>query len=193
MVPPALLPPPLSPVLAAYRPLDLLAGVVLALVVFAGVGSLLLVLRVIFPRPAAAADRALARLSTGRLLLTGFLPLIGAVLLGMAIGRAGPFVGGVYAVLVLLPLFLLALLGAVAAVPYLGRAVLRPLGEAPPLLVAALLGAIVLGLAGAAVALAGREAGIVLFSILVGGWFLGAGLGTVLGPRTPPEAAGVDP
>ncbi len=178
--------PPLGHVVSA-----LLVGAFAA----AGVGCLLAVLRIVFPHPTATADRAVSRLASGRLLLTGILPALGVGLLGQAVGHAGvPFLGGAYALVVLLPAAALALLGAMAAVPHLGRGLLGA-GHDRSLLVSVVTGALVLTLAGAAAVVLGRAGGAALFGLLVGGWFLGTGLGAALdranggaAPTAPGEA-----
>lgn len=161
---------------------DALAGVLLLLVVFAGVGCVFLVIRVILARPTARADEALGALGTPRLFLTGVLPLIGAALLGHASEAGGQATQIAFALLVGLPLALLVLLGGAAAVPHLGRQVLRGRRE-PTLLAAAIVGALVLGLAGAAAGVLGKEGGLAILVLLVASWFLGAGLGAVLPGR----------
>lgn len=160
-----------------------LAGVLFLIVLLAGVGCVFLVIRVILAGPAARADEALALLGTPRLFLTGVLPLLGAGLLGHAAQFGGQVTQIAFALLVGLPVALLVLLGGAAAVPYLGRQVLRGRRE-PTLLSAAVVGAIVLGLAGAAAALLTKEGGLAILVLLVASWFLGAGLGAVLPARS---------
>ncbi len=159
-----------------------LAGVLFLVVLLAGVGCVFLVIRVILAGPTARADEALARLGTPRLLVTGVLPLIGAGLLAHASQFGGQVTQVAFALLIGLPVTLLALLGGAAGVPYLGRQVLRGRRE-PTLLSAAVVGAIVLGLAGAAAALLTKEGGLAILVGLVASWFLGAGLGAVLPAR----------
>mgnify|MGYP001819043700 FL=1 len=163
--------------------LEALAGVLLLVVLLGGVGCIFLVIRVILAGPTARADEALATLGTPRLFLTGVLPLLGAALLGHASQFGGQVAQGAFALLVGLPALLLVLLGGAAAIPYLGRQVLRGRRE-PTLLAAAVVGAIVLGLAGAAAAVLTKEGGVAILSLLVASWFLGAGLGAILPARS---------
>lgn len=162
------------------RPGQILLWVLVAVVVVASSGCLLAVLRVIFPGPAAKADAAVKRLTTGRLLLTGLLPLVGAGLLGMAAQATGvEAVEVVYAIVIVIPVALLVLVGSMAAVPHLGAGLLRG-GEERSLLVRSITGALVLGIGVGVIGAAVRELAPFL-GLIVFGWFFGAGLGTVWG------------
>jgi len=171
----------------AHRPGQVLAAVLLAIVLTVGVGCLLAVLRVIFPGPARLADAGVARLDTGRLLLTGLLPVVGAGLLGAAAEATHvQALVVVWCVVILLPIALLMLVGAMACVPHLGAGLLKD-GEQRSLLARAITGALVLGLASGAAAALRPLAPFV--GVILAGWFLGAGLGVVFRPREAPEDA----
>ena len=75
-----------------------------------------------------------------------------------------------------LPAGALVLLGASALVPHVGTGMLGG-REDRGLLLRAVIGALVLGLAFGAAALVGREGGASIFGLLIVGWFLAAGLG----------------
>lgn len=170
--------------------LKVLLVIVLALLACVGAGATALLLRVILPGVAASADASLARLSTRRLFLGGILPLVGAALLARAVGWTGSSaVGGIYALVVALPLALAVIAGAMAALPHLGGQVMRAGSEASPLARAAV-GGFVVGLAMTSWALPALG---VLVSVLLAGWLLGIGLGSALqrpvaGASGPPEA-----
>ena len=88
-----------------------LLAIVLGLLGCVGAGAVALVLRVILPGVAAAADASLARLRTGRLVVAGIVPLVGAALLARGVQLVGsPVLGGVYALVVVQPLALAVLL-----------------------------------------------------------------------------------
>ncbi len=167
-----------------------LAGVLLVALILVGVGCLLGVLRIVFPGPADRADRAVARLGSLRLLVTGVLPLLGMTLLAYATQFGGEPAEVAFTLVVLLPAGALTLLGASALVPHVGGGML---GRQRSLLVRAVVGAVVLGLAFGAAAMLGRQVGISLFALLVLSWFFSAGLGAVLAPRDLPPAEIDDP
>ena len=156
--------------------LGLLAVLVLGVVLFAGLGAALAVLRVVLPGLARAADRSVEGLSTGRMVLTGVLPLVGALLLGAAVHHAGDrALGAVYALVVGLPLSLLTITGALSALPHLGARLLKE-GVETSLLRRSLVGGLVAGLAGTTWA---RPPLGILVSLFLLGWFLGIGLSTL--------------
>ena len=169
--------------------LRLLLVVVLALVVCLGVGAATLVLRVILPGVARSADASLARLSTKRLFLAGILPLIGAALLARGVEVSGSEVlGGIYGVVVLLPIGLATIAGAMAALPHLGTRALRTDSNASPLARAAV-GGVVVGLALMTWPLPPL---FVIVCVLLAGWLLGIGLGGLFWrPAPAPEEESV--
>jgi hypothetical protein len=167
-------------------PWQIVAIVLLVLVLLVATGCFLAVFRVIFPVPTELADVAVRNLGTGRLLVTGLLPVVGAGLLGAAAAATGPVGGAIWGVLIGLPALILMLVGAAAAVPYLGAAVLRGGSERSPL-TQVVVGAVVLGLAIGAGFASHVLAPFVL--VVVFGWFLGAGLGVVFRPAPAVDAA----
>ena len=174
-----------APAAPAPGPGKVLAIVLLAILFAIGIGCLVALLRVVFPGPARKADAALQRLGTGRLLLTGLLPTVGIALLGAAAGATHvQALVAVWAVVLLLPAALLMIVGALAAVPHLGAALLKG-REDRSLLARCVVGTVVLGFAlGASAAL--KPLGL-LVAMIVAGWFLGAGLGVVFRPASPLE------
>ena len=101
--------------------LTILLVVVLSLIGSIGFGAVALLLRAILPGVGRTADASLARLGTKRLLLVGILPIVGAALIGRAVEAVNnDVVGGIYGLVVVLPLGLATLVGAMAALPYLG-------------------------------------------------------------------------
>ena len=169
-----------------HTPGEVLAFLGIAILFAIGVGCLLSVLRIIFPGPARKADAAIARLSTGRLLLTGLLPVVGIGLLGAAAHATHiEALEVVWAVGVFLPTALLAFIGALAAVPHLGAGLLRGQKE-HSLLARAVVGSLALCFAlGAAAAL---QPLVHFVAMIVLGWFLGAGLGVIFKPKASQEA-----
>jgi hypothetical protein len=164
-----------------------LAQIALGALLVAGLGCLVAVLRTIFPGPTRLADESVRRLGVGRLLLAGVLPSVGIALLGAGAQRSG--IAGLplaWGILLGLPALLLALLGAVAAIPHLGGTVLKG-GDARSLLARSIVGALTLGLAILAAAWAFPPLGPAVLAVLAG-WFLGAGLGVLFLPRTSPPA-----
>jgi hypothetical protein len=152
--------------------LHALVVVVLAIVFYAGVGCAIALFRVILPDVARAADRSLAGLRTGRMFVTGVLPLVGAVLVSWGIERGG-LPKGIHLV-VWVPILLLVLVGSLAAVPHVGGSLLRGGADASPLR-RAVAGGLVTGLALSSWAIF-PAAGLVV-SLLLFGWILGIGLG----------------
>jgi hypothetical protein len=178
-----------GPLLADATPGEALLGVLLYVVVgvvlSAGVGAALAVLRVVLPGLSRAADRSLAGVTTKRLVLSGLLPLLGAALLARAVEALGdPTLGYVVGLLVLVPLILFVVLGAMAALPHLGERLLER-GTPRSALARAVGGGLVVGLAATTIWVPPLFA---LVALLVGGWLLGIGLGAALGraPIAPP-------
>lgn len=167
---------------------QLLVGIVVGLLLVAGIGSLIGLLRVIFAGPARAADAAVQRLHTGRLLLTGVLPLVGAGLLGVAAEATGSeAVQIVWGVVIGLPVMVLIAVGALAAIPHLGSRLLARGRESERSLLARCIGgALVLILALGPLVWGVKQIAPVV-GVLVAAWFLGTGLGTIFRPRTSPE------
>ncbi len=156
--------------------LYLLVGLVLS----AGLGAAVAVLRVILPGPALAADRSLAAAGTRRLLLAGVVPLLALALLGRALEALGsPGLMVAYLVLAVVPVSLALLLGALAALPFLGERLLER-GQPRPLLARCVGGGVALGLCATTLWLQPLFA---LIALLLGGWLVGIGLGCVLGAR----------
>lgn len=171
---------------AGQHLLEVLLYAVVGLIACAGVGAALAVLRVVLPGVAGAADRSVAATSTRRLLLMGALPVLGAALLGRAVEALGaPALGVAYALLVVLPLGLALVAGAMGAVPWLGERLLERGTPRSPLARAAG-GAVALGLAATTAWLPPLFA---LVALLVLGWLLGIGLGALGGRRPPATAA----
>jgi hypothetical protein len=179
-----------SVLLAAAPSEHLLQALLIVVLVAVGaiaVGVTALVLRIILPGVARPTDRALASMGTARLFLAGVLPLVGAALLARGVQLAGSGVlTGVYLVVVALPVCLALVAGAMAGLPHLGRRVLRA-GADPAPLVEAALGGLVAGLAMVTWAL--RPLGV-LVTLLLAAWFVGIGLGAVLGGRRRAPDAG---
>lgn len=168
-------------------PGKVLAIALLAVLFAVGTGCLVAVLRVVFPGPAAKADAALERLGTGRLLLTGLLPVVGIGLLGAAAAATHvQALTAVWAIVLFLPAALLMLVGALAAVPHLGGALLRT-REERSLLARSVVGTVALGLALGATAAVPPLVHFV--AMILAGWFLGAGLGVVFRPAAASEEA----
>ncbi len=179
-----------APASQGTGPGQALAGVGLGVLLVVGLGCLLAVLRIIFPGPARKADAALERLSTGRLLLTGLLPVVGIGLLGAAAEATHvEALVVVWVVALLLPAALLMIVGALAAVPHLGAGLLRSRDDRS-LLARSVVGALVLGLALGASAALGPLVHFV--GMIVAGWFLGAGLGVIFRPASPRAAGAGD-
>jgi hypothetical protein len=151
----------------------------------AGLGAALALLRVVLPGVARAADRSLEGLGTWRMLLTGLLPILGALLVATAVEASDSAVlRGALGLLVFLPGVLLAVAGAMSGVPFLGRRLLARGEEVGPLR-QAMVGGAVLGLA--TVTFWIKPLGLAV-ALLVESWFLGIGLGTLLGRRSPSPA-----
>jgi hypothetical protein len=162
--------------------LDLLGLLAVGAVFFAGLGVATAVLRVVLPRLARAADASLAGLGTARMAVTGILPLVGAMLLTAAAAPAGA--GGVVAIVVWLPIGLLTVAGSMAAVPHLGGRLLKS-GADASLFARSAVGGIAVGLAMATWAV---QALGLLVSLLLLGWFLGAGIGLLFPRRVAADA-----
>jgi hypothetical protein len=163
---------------AADDPVRVLVVLVLLALGVVGFGCALAVLRVILPHVASATDRSVQAMGTGRLLAMGVLPLVGAALLGAGVGQVGaPVLGWVYLLVVAVPLVLLVLAGAAAGVPHVGGALLLRGEERSPL-ARSVVGALVTALAMATWVWPPLG---VLVTVLIVGWFLGAGLGAVWG------------
>jgi hypothetical protein len=149
----------------------LLVALLVAVLFSLGTGCALALVRVILPGLAAKADRSLGSLGTARLLVSGVLPLIGALLLSEAIAKAGaPEAVGL---VVWIPLLLVAATGALAALPHVGERMLRR-GRETSLLARAAVGGLVVGCAMATWLF--PPLGL-LVTLLVGGWLVGIGLG----------------
>jgi hypothetical protein len=158
---------------AAQDPGHALAAVLLAAVACLGVGAALAVLRVLLPGVARATDRGVRQVGSLRLLYAGILPLLGAVLLARgveAVGARGLEVA--YLVVVGIPLGLLLLAGAAAAVPHVGAELLGRDRERSPLARSAA-GALALGLSMVVWALPALGG---VWTVLLLGYFLAAGL-----------------
>jgi hypothetical protein len=156
--------------------LQVLLIVILILIGCVGTGATALLLRIILPGVARSADASLARLGTGRLVFGGVLPLIGVALGARGVQVTGsPVLGGLFALVVVLPLAVALLLGAMAALPHLGAQVLRADANPSPI-VCASVGGLLIGLAGASWLL--PPLGVAV-SVLFAGWLLGIGLGAM--------------
>ena len=182
---------PLAPLAAeavsAEALLVVLLYVAIGLILSAGLGAALAVLRVVLPGLSRAADHALAGVTTKRLVLTGLLPLLGAALLLRAVEALGvPALGWVVGLVIVVPVLLFLVLGAMAAVPHLGERLLER-GTPRSALGRAMGGGLAVGLAATTMWVPPLFA---LVALLVGGWLLGIGLGAALG-RSP--AAGSPP
>lgn len=166
---------------APHGPGAILAAVLLAVLVVVGLACFLAVLRVMFPGPTRKADLAVGRLTTGRLLLTGLLPLVGTGLLGWAAEASGvEALGIVWGVVIFLPLAVLSLVGAMAAIPHLGAGLLSR-GSERSLLARTIVGSLVLGFALGTVGAALKPVAPFLLAVVLG-WFLGVGLGVLFRP-----------
>jgi hypothetical protein len=160
--------------------LGVLLYVTIGFVLSAGVGAALAVLRVVMPGLSRAADHSLAGVTTKRLVLTGLLPLLGtALLMRAAQALDNPTVGWVVGLLVVVPVILFLVLGAMAAVPHLGERLLER-GAPRSALGRAIGGGVAVGLAATTLWVPPLFA---LVALLVGGWLLGIGLGAALGRR----------
>ena len=166
--------------------LAVLLAVVLGFVAAAAMGAVALLLRILLPGATRAADASIGRLGAKALALGGVLPLLGAGLMAQGVGRAGnEWLGGAFVLLVLLPLFLAFLLGLMAVVPYVGARALRPDPERAPLVEAGT-GGVLVGLAMATWVL--PPLGLLL-TLLLAGWCVATGLGTVLHRTAPTQDA----
>lgn len=164
--------------------LQLLLAALLGAIACVGLGAATLVIRAILPGAAASADASLARLSARRLFLTGILPLLGAALLAQGVNLVGnDVVSAIYLLIVALPLALAWIAGLLAGLPYLGTKALRADSQASPLARASL-GGLVAGLAMVSWIL--PPLGLLL-SLLLTGWFLGIGLGSLIHRRPAAE------
>lgn len=164
---------------------QVLLVVVLGAIGCVAFGAVVLLLRVILPGVARAADASLGRMRTGRLLLVGIVPLVGSALLARGVELANSqALETAYLILVALPLTLALLVGALSGLPHVGARVLREGADPAPLLKAAL-GGLVIGLSMVSWAL--PPLGLAV-TVLLAGWLLGIGLGALVrAPRV--EAA----
>lgn len=164
--------------------LQLVLLVPLAAVACLGIGAASLVVRIILPGVAAATDRSLARMGTGRLFVMGVLPIVGAGLLARGVELAGqPWVSGLFLLLVGIPLVLAWMGGFTAGVLHIGTRVLRRDADVAPLRRASL-GGLVVGLA--LVSWIVPPLGMVV-TVLLSAWFVGIGLGALIRRRDPTE------
>lgn len=148
-----------------------------------GLGAGTATLRVVLPGVADRADASVRRLGFVRLLLTGVLPLIGTALIGMAVEKAhSQAVETAFIILVVIPLFLALIAGAMAALPHLGARLLKD-GDEAGVLRQALVGGGVIGLAGTTWVVP-PLGGFLSFVVL--GWLVGAGMGTVFPAHAAP-------
>ena len=158
-------------------PLGVLLALILGLLACVGIGATALLLRIMLPGVAAAADASIQRLSTKRLLLVGIVPLVGAAFVAGGVKSTGSeALGGIFLLVVGLPIAIAILVGAMAALPRIGAGALRSGVEAAPLAQAAV-GGLVLGLAMVSWALPPLGFAV---SLLLAGWLLGTGLGTCI-------------
>jgi hypothetical protein len=168
----------LTAALLGAAPLDallsLVTGLLLAAVGCAGAGAAVALLRVVLPAVARAADDALLLVSTSRALASGVLPLVGAMLVSW--GLAGAGLPPAWGLVVWLPVLLLTVLGALAAVPHVGERLLAAGASVRSPLARAVFGAWAIGLAHATWVL--PPVGL-LVSLATAGWCLGVGLGIV--------------
>lgn len=156
---------------------------ILGIVLFwLGIGAAIALLRVILPGVSAASDASAARIGTRALLLGGVAPLLGGALIAGGLNQVqNDVLNGAFVLLVVVPLFLALLAGAIAGIPRLGGRLLRD-GEEAGLLKRCLVGAFVLGLS--AVTLLFPPVGIpVMF--LAAAWLVGIGVGAVVPERNP--------
>jgi hypothetical protein len=164
--------------LLAAAPLDallsLVTGLILAALGFAGAGAAVALLRVVLPGVARAADDALLLVSTSRALVSGVLPLVGAMLVSW--GLAGAGLPPAWSLLVWIPVLVLTVLGALAAVPHVGERLLATGASVRSPLARAVFGATAIGLAHATWVLSPLG---LLVSLTTAGWCLGVGLGIV--------------
>jgi hypothetical protein len=150
---------------------NLVVALLGALLLSVGTGCALALLRIVLPGLAGRADRSLASLGAGRLVVTGVLPLVGALVLSAVATNAGA--PPALALAWWIPLLLLAVAGAMAALPHAGERLLRA-GSQASLLARAAVGGLVVGLAMATWFL--PPLGL-LVTLLVAGWLVGIGLG----------------
>lgn len=166
---------------AEQDPVHGLLAVILVLVLgcllSAALGIALAVVRVVLPPIAHAGDRTLASGRTGRVLVAGILLLAGALLLSIAGQRIGQkWVEAVLVLGVWVPLLLAAIAGALAAVPHLGRELLRRRPDRSPILEAAI-GGLALGLS--QVTWIFKPLGL-LVTVLLAAWLVGIGVRAVI-------------
>ena len=175
MIPPTLL--------AAAQTDDLVRALVIVVLVALGcigVGTTAMLLRVILPGVARAADGALRGMGGRRLFLAGILPLVGAGLLARGVGLTqNEVLGGAYVLVVALPLTLAWITGALAGLPHIGARLLRGGTDASPLMQGAV-GGLVTGLSMVTWALPPLG---VLVTVILTGWFVGIGLGSAFRAR----------
>jgi hypothetical protein len=154
---------------------QLVLYVLVGLVLATAVGCAVALLRVILPGLARQSDRSLATLSAKRLIVVGALPLVGALLVLAALHAWA--LPPAAALLVVVPVGLLLVAGAMAALPKAGGDLVPGL-RSP--LARAVTGAVALGFA--LVTWAFQPLGLLVTS-LIAAWFLGAGIGTVVPAR----------
>jgi hypothetical protein len=153
-----------------------LVGVlVVGLLFWVGVGCAIALVRIVLPGLAGAADRSLAALSTSRLVVSGVLPIVGALLVTWAIAEAK--VLPAVALLVWIPLCLLFFAGATAALPRIGERLAKAGGDLS-LVRRCVAGALAVGFA--SLTWLFWPLGL-LVTLLLAGWILGAGLGLLAG------------
>ncbi len=157
--------------------------ILLGALVAVGFGGAMALLRVVIPGVAKAGDASVARLSTSRLLLLGVAPFVGSWLIGWGVAAAGNEVlGGIYAVLVGIPIFLAAVAGMMTALPHIGARLLKD-GDDVGMLKRCLVGGLVLGLSLITWVLVPLG---LFVSVVLTSWFIGIGAGAVV---RPPQAA----
>jgi hypothetical protein len=155
---------------------NLVVALLGALLLSVGTGCAAALVRLILPGLAGRADRSLASLGGARLVVTGVLPLVGALVLSAVASNVGT---PSLSLVLWVPLLLLAVAGAVAALPHVGERLLRA-GPEASLLARATVGGLVVGLAMATWLL--PPLGL-LVTLLVAGWLVGIGLGGLWAPN----------
>jgi hypothetical protein len=167
----------------------------LCLLALVGFGCAVALLGAVFPAVQAAADRRARTLGAGWPFVVGSLLAVGVLLaLGAAAGTRSEGLVGLVLLLVVLPAFLLALLGSLAGLPLLGERMLGARGaEASPLR-RSIVASVALGLGVLPGVVFPPLAPVSALAVLTAcGWPLGLGLATVLRRAEPAPGAAPPP
>jgi hypothetical protein len=167
----------------------------LVLLALVGFGCAVALLGAVFPAVQAAADRRARALGAGWPFVVGSLVAVGVLLaLGAAAGTRSQGLVGAVLLLVVLPAFLLTLLGLLAGLPLLGERMLGAKGPDASPLKRSIVASVALGLGVLPGVIFPPLAGVSALAILTAcGWPLGLGLATVLRRADPAPPAAPPP